>query len=280
MQADRDHCLAAGMNDHVAKPIEPEDLWMALLKWIKPKEASIGADISTSSGHAPAANVLRQQARPEPSRRAGSYNEQFQTQVADLPSAIAGLDMTNGLRRVLGKKALYLSMLRKFVAGQKSAPDEILKALGANDWNGAERIAHTLKGVSGNIGATDLQQLADKFEAAIRERRPRDELDGLLSALKNLLKHLIAQLEQNLPKEQVMTSIPVDTAKLKMVCDKLKILLTDDDAAAADVLEANAQLLSAAFPGHYQKIAAAIQSFNFKAALTALGDANGTSTKG
>jgi CheY-like chemotaxis protein len=37
MQADRDHCLAAGMNDHIAKPIEPEDLWKVLLKWVKPR---------------------------------------------------------------------------------------------------------------------------------------------------------------------------------------------------------------------------------------------------
>jgi two-component system sensor histidine kinase/response regulator len=134
--------------------------------------------------------------------------------------------------------------------------------------------------VSGNIGATDLQQLAEKFEAAIRERRPRNELDGLLSALKNLLINLIAQLEQKLPKEQVKTSIPVDAAKLKAVCDKLKILLTNDDAEAGDLLEANAQLLNAAFPGHYQKIEAAILSFNFEAALAALSDANVTSAKG
>jgi two-component system sensor histidine kinase/response regulator len=188
--------------------------------------------------------------------------------------------MTNGLRRVLGKKALYLSMLRKFVAGQKSAPEEILKALGANDWDSAERLAHTLKGVSGNIGATDLQQLAEKFEAGIRERHPRNELDGLLSALKNLLKNLIAQLEQKLPQQQVKTPVAVDPAILKAVCDKLIILLANDDAEAADVLEANAQLLNAAFPGHYQKIEAAILSFNFEAALAAMKDANGTSTKG
>ena len=91
---------------------------------------------------------------------------------ADLPSGIDGLDMANGLRRVLGKKPLYLSMLRKFVAGQKSATAEILKALEGNDWDTAERLAHTLKGVSGNIGATGLQQLAEKLEAAIKERQP------------------------------------------------------------------------------------------------------------
>jgi CheY-like chemotaxis protein len=250
MQGDRDRCLAAGMNDHVAKPIEPEDLWKALLKWIKPKEA-----------------------------QAGPYNEQLLPQDTDLPSDITGLDMTNGLRRVLGKKTLYLSMLRKFVAGQKSAAADILKALAGNDWDSAERLAHTLKGVSGNIGATDLQQLAEKLEAAIRERRPRNELDGLLSALKSLLKNIIAQLEQKLPQEQLNTYVSVDPAILQAVCDKLKVLLTNDDAEAGDVLEANAQLLNAAFPWHYPKIEAAILSFNFEAALAVLSDANRTTPK-
>jgi two-component system sensor histidine kinase/response regulator len=240
------------MNDHVAKPIEPEDLWKALLKWIKPK-------------HAKAATAA---VKPQTATS------------ADLTSTIAGLDMSNGLRRVLGKKPLYLSMLRKFVAGQKSAPAEILKALEANDWDTAERLAHTLKGVSGNIGATDLQRLAENLETAIREQQPRNELDDLLSALKHLLKNLIAQLEQKLPLEQVKISIPVDAAELKAVCDNLITLLTNDDAEAAEVLEANAKLLNAAFPGHYQKIEADILSFNFEAALAALSDANGTPTKG
>ena len=235
MQGDRERCLAAGMNDHVAKPIEPEDLWKALLKWIKPRyPAAAGA------------------------------------QDADLPSGIDGLDMVNGLRRVLGKKPLYLSMLRKFVAGQKSAPAEILKALEGDDWDTAERLVHTLKGVSGYIGATGLQQLAEKIEAAIKGRCSREELDGLLSALKNLLKNIITQLEQKLPEERVKASVTVDPEKLKVVCDKLEALLADDDAEAGDVLEANANLLNAAFPVHYRKINDGIRSFDFEAALTAL----------
>lgn len=39
MQADRERCIEAGMNDYVAKPIEPDELWKALLKWIKPRRA-------------------------------------------------------------------------------------------------------------------------------------------------------------------------------------------------------------------------------------------------
>jgi CheY-like chemotaxis protein len=249
MQGDRDRCMAAGMNDHVAKPIEPEALWKALLKWIKPKQL-----IAT------AAKVTPQV-----------------TQNIVMPFDIKGLDMVNGLRRVLGKMPLYMLMLRKFVAGQKSVVAEINKALKDNDWVTAERLAHTLKGVSGNIGATALQQLAEKVEAAIKGRRPRNELDGLLNALENLLKNLILQLEQKLPGERAKVVVTVDPEKLKAVCDELEALLGDDDAEAGEVLEANADLLNAAFPEHCRKINDSIRSFDFEAALEALGAATATS---
>jgi CheY-like chemotaxis protein len=249
MQGDRDRCMAAGMNDHVAKPIEPENLWKALLKWIKPQQSSAAA---------------------------GEVKPPAVVDV-DLPSAIEGLDMVDGLRRVLGKKPLYLSMLRRFVAGQKSVVAEIVKALESNSWDTAERLAHTLKGVAGTIGATDLQQLAKRLEAAIKERRPRQEADVQLDELKMVLADLITQLEQQLPKERVKTAVPVVPEQLKAVCAKLEAMLADDDAEAVDVLDANAELLHAAFPSHYQKIDDGIRSFDFEAALTALRAATGTS---
>ena len=240
-EGDRDRCLAAGMNDHVAKPIEPEDLWQALLKWVKPR-----------------------------SLHATAERKPLATVDADLPSGIVGLDISNGLRRVLGKKPLYFSMLRKFVAGQKPSITNILTALDSNSLDTAERLAHTLKGVSGNIGATDLQPLAEKLEVAIRERRPREEIDARLDELKIPLEYLIAQLEQKLPEKPARKLVAVDQKELTAICDRLRLLLAADDARAVDVLEANADLLSTAFPEQFRKIDDGIRSFNFEAALAAL----------
>ena len=242
MQGDRNRCMEAGMNDHVIKPIEPEDLWKALLKWIKPKYVKV--DMS--------------QIKP-------SVNQD-----TALPFAIKGLDIENGLHRVMGKKTLYISMLRKFIAGQKLAPDEIITALDKNDRSTAERLAHTLKSVSGNIGATGLQQLAEKVETAIKKDQPRNELNGLLVALKNLLAYFITQLEQSLPLETNKEMVTVDPEKLKLVCSELDALLSDDDAEAADVLDTHAELLNAAFPELYRKIDNSIRVFDFEAALLAL----------
>jgi len=242
MQGDRERCIAAGMNDHVAKPIEPENLWKALLQWIKPL-------------HSPAVvAMVPPQAGPE----------------VTLPAVIEGLDMATGLNRVLGKKPLYLSMLRNFITGQRAVAAEMLNALEDDSWEIPERLAHTLKGVSGSIGAAGLQQLAATLETSIRERRPRQEIEARINELNKPLTALIAQLEQQVPPKLIDATVTVTPQQLGAVCDKLKALLADDDAEAYDALDSNADMLYAAFPGHYSRIDDGIRTCDFKAALAAL----------
>jgi HPt (histidine-containing phosphotransfer) domain-containing protein len=237
------------MNDHVAKPIEPEDLWKALLKWIKPLPQKSSA-------------IVIPKEVPD----------------SDLPSRIEGLDTVDGLRRLLGKKTLYLWMLRKFITGQKSVIVEIQNALEAEDMDTAERLAHTLRGVAGNIGATSLPELAGRLETAIRERHPQQEIDARLNELDKPLAILIAQLDLKLPKERRNTAVTVDLKILKVVCEQLEALLVNDDSAAGNVLDKHADLLNSAFPRHYRQIDESIRSLNFEAALSALRAATDTST--
>jgi CheY-like chemotaxis protein len=245
MQGDRDRCLAAGMNDHVAKPIEPEDLWTALLKWIKPQRG------------------MAETMKMDPRTGVDS----------DLPTGIDGLDVAVGLKRVLGKQQLYLSILRKFMDGQRSAPAAILQAVDRKDWGTAERFAHNLKGVAGTIGALALQDLAQKLETAIARRHPRRVLDAHLHELVTPLETLIARLEQQLPVDPSRTNIMVDQDQLKAVCGRLQALLEEDDAEAGDVLEAHADLIFTAYPSHYRKIENAIRSYDYEAASAALDEA-------
>jgi PAS domain S-box-containing protein len=252
MQADRDRCLAAGMNDHIAKPIEPEDLWKALLQWIAPRQPDRQAV----------------QAAPEV------------LQAVRLPSAIEGLDMVSGLRRVLGKKAVYLAMLRRFVAGQQSVVTNISNALDREDNPMAERLAHTLKGASGTIGATGVQQVAAALEAAIQQNSPREVLEAHLAAVRTPLDTLLAHLEQALPAEVAAVVVAADLARIQQVCTQLSALLADGDSEASDVFEAHAHLLGAAFPAQFAAMAAAVRAFDFPAALVALGAAVGTLSGG
>ena len=80
-------------------------------------------------------------------------------------------------------------------------PEEIRKTLDNDDWATAERLAHTTKGVSGNIGALRIPDLAGDLEHAIRQRKPRNEIDRLLRAMEVPLLQLIAALETQLPPE-------------------------------------------------------------------------------
>ncbi|MDZ4200760.1 MAG: response regulator [Gallionella sp.] len=248
MAGDRQRCLDAGMNDHIAKPVEPEDIWKALLKWIKPRYA-----ITSVVPTLPPVSLI------------------------EIPTDIAGLDIETGLRRVLGKKPLYLSMLRKFVSGQKNAVVAIREAFESGDLETAERLAHTTKGVAGNVGAGQVQELAAELERAVKARELRDRMEVLLDALALPLDELVSALERALPAEEVLAPVVVDGDRLREVCARLEQLLADDDAEAGDVLDKNAELLHSAFPDHYHRIDSAIKLFNFEAALTALKDAAATS---
>ncbi|MCX7143433.1 MAG: response regulator [Proteobacteria bacterium] len=248
MQQDKDRCIAAGMQDFVTKPIEPDELWAALLKWIKTRHAASVAAV--------------QPAAPAPAD-------------AELPGDIPGLDVTNGLRRVLGKKPLYLSMLRKFVAGQKGADEAVRAALDANDWATAERVAHTAKGVSGNIGATEVQAQAAALEAAIKAHAARNEIDVLLGAFAQGARAMITALEARLPAEAQIAQVAVDDKTLREVCAKLAAYLAENDSEAGELLDAHAELLNAAFPTRYRTIDNGVRGFDFDAALEALRQAAG-----
>jgi len=241
MQRDHDRCLEAGMNDFAAKPIDPDRLWNVLLRWIPPGERAPAMPRATA---------------PAPDQPA----------LPDVP----GLDMASGLSRVQGKVRLYLSSLRKFAAGRRTTCDEIRAALDGGEWQTAERLAHTMKGLAGMIGADEVQSRAAELETALAEQAPRGAVEGAIEALRQPLGALVAVLDSRLPPEQEAVPVGVDPAVLGQVCRRLRNLLAQDDAEVDDVLEANAGLLAAAFPEQYPRLRAAIKDFDFETALAAL----------
>jgi two-component system sensor histidine kinase/response regulator len=247
MQQDRDRCHAAGMQDFITKPIEPDELWRALLRWIKPRTRD------------PVPGSVRKPAGPlEPSDG------------VEIPRDIDGLDVATGLRRAIGKPSLYLSMLRKFLAGQRPFGDQLRAALETGDTAGAERLAHTLKGVAGNIGASEIQRNAADLEQALREGQSRGAVEEVLGRVLAPLARLLDQLEARLPPEAAPAVVAVDEAELRATCSRLALLLAEDDSEATDILDTSADLLSAAFAADFRGIDAAIRGYDFEAALNAL----------
>jgi two-component system, sensor histidine kinase and response regulator len=150
---ERQRCLDAGMNDHVTKPIDPDVLFATMMRWAHPHQAEADA----------APPVKLETAAPaKPTEVPGEVT---------IPE-IENVDVTGGLKRVAGNKKLYRNLLSQFAEKQGDAANQISEALKGQDPKLAERIAHTVKGVAGNLGITTVQLSAAMVEKAIRENDP------------------------------------------------------------------------------------------------------------
>jgi two-component system sensor histidine kinase/response regulator len=225
MEADIEKCREAGMWDHIGKPIDPDELFGKLLKWVKPRKVE---EIQE-----PAATPTKETKKEEPKP----------VKQDNLPE-IPGLDTNLGLKRVMGKKAFYLDMLRKYIDNQGNAPLQIRQSLDAADYATAERQAHTAKGVSGNIGASQLQELAAALEKAIKTGQTRESIEACLAPFAEAHGKFICDLQNALPavavREETRT---VDEEKAAEVFKKMVELLANDDGEAVDYLEAEKDAL-------------------------------------
>ncbi|PHV12421.1 response regulator [Chitinimonas sp. BJB300] len=251
MSSDRELCIEAGMNDYIAKPIDPDELFSTLLRWIPPKPESETIPISSTSapvGIEPAIEGV------------------------DPLMAIEGLDVAAGMRRVLNKRSAYESMLRKFIAGQANAVMECRTLLIEGQRDEARRAIHTLKGTAGTIGANALFEQADVVERVLQGEESNEfEILSLLPSLAKNTTLLIEALQAALPDEQNTTAaIDIDWPAARDLLKKLEALLAEDDAEAIELFEASTGLLKAVLADRYPIMARALSSFMFNDALTTL----------
>jgi two-component system sensor histidine kinase/response regulator len=182
MAGDRERCLAAGMNDHLAKPIDPNELLAKLKQWIRTDRP--GGNLSDNP--------------PPPPAPASQPDKSTMNGVADLLD-IDGLDVNTALKLVRNRENLYLSILTKFIKNESNVPDRVRAALKANDWDTAELLAHSLKGLAAQIGARPLRDAAELLQFAIRRHDPAEAVATHLDATGQLLARLIHAVEQRLP---------------------------------------------------------------------------------
>lgn len=253
MASDREKCLGAGMVDFVAKPIDPDALFRALLRWIAPKHRA-NATLFDSTRDAVGSDARR---------------PALQT----LPT-IDGLDRDAGLRRVLGNGQRYAAMLRGFVETQADAAACIRAAVAARDVKTATRIAHTLKGLAGNIAATDLVREAAAVEQVLRRGIDTADLLLLLVTLETTLGTQVAAIRAALPVDTVaavdVNGNIADSHKIAAVCQQLRNLLTNDDGNAERVFAEHANMLRMAYPQHFSDLQAAVNGFDSERGLEIL----------
>jgi CheY-like chemotaxis protein len=267
MAEDRQRCLDAGMNDFVAKPIDADQLWRALLRWT-PRRAQASGDAVAVAGIAAAAA-----GEPAPG-------------VIDLvlPWPVDGLDTATGLHHCLGRPDFYRSLLQKFVDRQAHAGYQIEQALSATQWERARRLAHTLKGVAGTLGALRLQTMAEAMEQAIVAGQARAvDPASLLSqvrALDECLLLLIQQLTLALgPVRSLAARSAKETAQedpqdpdvpLADIARDLSHLFSQGEFGAVALLDHHSRRLRTAMGPDFERLERAVQEFDFGRALMIL----------
>ena len=168
MRSHAEECLAAGMNDFIAKPYHHTQLFAVIRKWVT--GAGDATLIESAAGAAMAGPDLR------------------------LPGAIEGLDLRAGLRRVAGMKALYVKLLGGFVEQQRDFAGRLRRCLADGDIDRAAREVHTFKGLAHTIEATELRDIATDIETALAAAEIDKGL-ALIERLESRLPPLLAAIE-------------------------------------------------------------------------------------
>jgi CheY-like chemotaxis protein len=180
MAGDEQKSITAGMNGHVTKPIDPDQLFSTLQKWIKPSAERVQVQQS---------EVAVEQSETDKAVPAED----------ELPGSLSGFDLADGLKRLQGNKKLYRKLLLSFARDYNAVANEIRQALDAVDFDQAHSLVHNLKGLAGNLAATDLQAAAvdlEKLVKSVDKKAPSPEqLNLRLSELENALNQALVSAQ-------------------------------------------------------------------------------------
>ena len=262
MAGDRERCLDSGMNDHVSKPIDPDTLYAALARWLKPVRGIGGAAAGPAA--MPTAAVSAALA---------------------LPDSLPALDLAVARRNVNGNLALLRRILIDFAATHEGEAVRLATAVREERWKDLLRLSHTLKGTAATVGAMDLSALAGRIEAGAMAVPPVLE-DGVLDRLADALALVVegigtlgrpaadsvpaavppvapASPAAGLPRDLLRAALPL--------ADRLGGLLVAGDPEAGDLADALARLLAGSPVGHMaERVNRHAGAFDFDDAATAL----------
>lgn len=251
MARDAEESLAAGMNDHVTKPVDPTRLFACLSKWLPPVSA---ADLSQDSV-----------AKAQLSATDNAYSAEL--------LGLESLQAQEGIKRIGGKEESYRKQLKRFREHYSNAVTELQRLLQANNLIEAEAFCHSLKGVTGNIGAHLVYKVVCNIDSLLKQQQmpPIEQIERL----RDLLQQVMADIDS-----LATTSIPVPSTAERLsyeaVIAKITLLIsvleTDLGAAESLINELRAGVADSDLGAAVNEIAAQMDIFNIDQALTLLAD--------
>jgi len=215
MNGDREKCLEAGMNEHLAKPINPQALYHTLAKWVSPT----GNDASD----------LKQPV--------------LNDDKAGWP-LLPDFDVDSALARMGGNIKAYRNTLQKVVDSEEDAPQRIRLALEADDYATATLIAHSIKGVAGNIGADFVVPVAAQLESLLSHHQAKKSPSDIeqLNTLLIECELQVTKMVEAINHDQQQLSSPsqqcTDLSKIPILMKALKEQITLFDSKAPETLQA------------------------------------------
>jgi len=211
MAGDEQKSLQAGMNGHVTKPIDPEQLFATLQKWIKPlAERAAGQDPSVPD------------TPPAPDQVALGEDE--------LPDSLPGFNLAAGLQRLMGNTRLYRKLLVDFGTKYTETAREIRAAIDANDFEQAHSLVHNLKGLAGNLEAKDLQAATVEMEKLVKGQTEKTVSDKDLNLN-------FSNLEDALNRALEAVQILGPTAKQQTIGSSANGMVSQPPAIAKETID-------------------------------------------
>jgi CheY-like chemotaxis protein len=244
----KEKCLDIGMNEFIPKPISTESVFEAIIQWIKPGKREIA-----------------------------KLKEKKEIQSIDIPE-LEGFDIQDGLNRVNNNKKLFQTLLFKFHDNNINLIAQIKEAFKKGNEETALRLVHTVKGVSGNIGAMDLNLTTVELERKLKEK-DYNSLNGIIDDYAQSLNpvlHSIAEyknsqnsLNQEANKDDIGTEL--NEKLFDKLCSKLTASLEENNTEAFEIIE---EFLKLSGLGNSRKQFAEIENlvknYNFERALEVL----------